>query len=92
MRLVVALAAVTVLAAPAPARSQDIQPGSEPGFLSILGDFILDGLSPPRTAADLAREEEKAREASLKGGDAPAAVAPPLPDRKSTRLNSSHRT
>lgn len=78
MRLVVALAAVAVLAA-TPARAQEIQPGSEADFLSVLGDFILDGLSPPRTAADLAREEEKARAASLKADDAPAAVAPPLP-------------
>lgn len=70
-------AAVAALVLSGPAAAQEIQPAEGPDFLKILGDFVRDGLAPPRTAADLAREEEKARQAAVEAERAPKPPAPP---------------
>jgi len=70
LRLAPALVALLV-AAGTPAAAED--KGSS--WLGAVGDFVRDGLSPPRTADDIAREEEAARQAKARAPE-PAAPKP----------------
>lgn len=53
-----------------PSWSQDVTPTEPPSWIKSLGSFMRGGLAPPRTVADLAREEE---ERQMKD------AAPPVP-------------
>lgn len=76
-------AALLTFALSVPAYAQEPPPKPGSSLLQGLGDFLRDGLSAPRTAADLAREEEKARQAAISPQPPvpePASEAPPAPD------------
>lgn len=69
------IAAALVFTATAPAAATE----PTPRWLSAVGDFVRDGLAPPRTAEDLLREGRSAAPAAP--AQTPAVEAPPAPER-----------
>lgn len=69
-------AALLVLAVPLPAAAGE----SVPAWLSAVGDFVRDGLAPPRTVEDLQREEREQayRQSQPKPPDAKAPEPQPV--------------
>lgn len=67
------LALMTAMANPAAAEEQGFN------WLGAVGDFVLDGLGPPRTLDDIRREEQRARDSSKPAALPDVAVPEPVP-------------
>lgn len=87
------LIAAMALTIATPCLAEEIDPPATetPSWLKSLGTFVRDGVTPPRTAAELAREEEERRQKAIREAEAhkpvlvqpvppPAEAQPPQPE------------